>query len=45
MIGTHGGKGIENVIDVEDLKKSHLPIKEDSSINKQKDPMNMYRTF
>ena len=34
MIGTHGGKGIENVIDVEDLKKSHLPIKEDYSISK-----------
>jgi hypothetical protein len=34
MIGTHGGKGISNLIDVEDLKKSHLPMKEDSSISK-----------
>lgn len=47
MIGTHGGKGISNIIDVDDLKKSHLlQNKEDYSIiNKKKDPMNMYRTF
>lgn len=28
VIGAHGGKGIDNIIDIEDLKRSHLPIKE-----------------
>lgn len=25
-IGTHGGKGIDNIIDQEDLKRSHQPV-------------------
>jgi hypothetical protein len=25
-IGTHKGKGIDNIIDQEDLKRSHLPM-------------------
>lgn len=30
-IGTHKGKGIENVIDIDDLKRSHLPIAKNES--------------
>ena len=30
-IGSHGGKGIENIIDIEDLKRSHIPIKEEKN--------------
>jgi|TARA_B110000503_G_C7086091_1_gene387343 hypothetical protein len=48
QIGTHGGKGIDNIIDIEDLKRSHLPIKADqerSASSRHPDPMNMYRSF
>lgn len=41
-IGQHGGKGIENIIDIEDLKRSHVPIREEKKGN---DPMSVYRTF
>ena len=42
-IGTHGGKGIDNVIDIDDLKRSHIPIKTESA--SKSDPMSMYRSF
>lgn len=41
-IGTHNGKGIANVIDVDALKRSHMPMTEQKEKN---DPMSMYRTF
>ena len=48
QIGTHGGKGIDNFIDIDDLKRSHIPIRsedERSTSSRQSDPMNMYRSF
>ena len=41
-IGSHGGVGIQNIIDIEDLKRSHLPIKEQK---KDTDPMSAYRQY
>lgn len=41
-IGTHGGKGISNIIDIDDLKRSHLPIKEEKA---SADPMSAYRSY
>lgn len=41
-IGTHNGKGIANVIDVDALKRSHMPMTE---LKEKNDPMSMYRTF
>ena len=48
QIGTHGGKGIDNIIDIEDLKRSHIPIRaeeEQGAAARQGDPMSMYRSF
>ena len=46
QIGTHGGKGIANVIDIEDLKRSHIPIRPEAERGAAaRDPMNMYRSF
>lgn len=39
-IGSHGGKSIENTIDIEDLKKSHLPIQAEK---KAENPMRTYQ--
>jgi len=41
-IGTHGGKGIDNIIDIEDLKRSHIPFKEEKN---GADAMNAYKNL
>lgn len=40
-IGSHGGKGIDNIIDIADLKRSHMPKGQE----KDGDPMSAYRSF